>query len=78
MFNARNGWGRAVISAKGRLDITTRQLALQAARLKRFVNYDTVGSIPLAYTLPEDRDVTIAIDNAAGVLDSLFVQTVCK
>jgi hypothetical protein len=75
MFRARDGWGRAIISAKGRLDITERQLALQAARLKRFADYDTYGNIPIAYTLPEARDVTIAIDNAQGKrVRSLFGQ----
>ncbi len=75
MFRARDGWGRAVISATGHLDITARQQALQAARFKRFINYDTAGSIPIAYSLPEDRDVTIAIDNANGVrVRNLFGQ----
>ncbi len=66
MFRARNGWGRAVISDKGNLDVTTRQKALQQARLKHFVNYDTYGSIPIEYSLPEKRDVTIAIDDSQG------------
>lgn len=75
MFRARDGWGRAVISATGNLDITARQQALQAARFKRFINYDTAGSIPINYTLPEDRDVTIAIDNDNGVrVRNLFGQ----
>ena len=66
MFRARNGWGRAVISDKGKLKITEQQVALQAARLKQFVDYDTYGSIPIAYALPDDREATIAIDDAQG------------
>lgn len=66
MFRARTGWGKAVISDRGRLDITEQQKALQQARLKRFVDYDTYGSVPVTYTLPEKRDVTIAIDDAQG------------
>ncbi|WP_269523313.1 FlgD immunoglobulin-like domain containing protein [Coraliomargarita parva] len=65
-FRARNGWGRAVISAKGNLDINRQQVALQEARLKQFVNYDTEGPIEINYTLDEEKDVTIAIDNAEG------------
>ena len=65
-FRARDGWGKAILSDKGHLKITEEQKALQAQRLKLFVNYDTEGSVPISYTLPEDRDVTIAIDNAEG------------
>ncbi len=65
-FRARNGWGHAVISAKGNLSITAEQTKLQAARLKQFVNYDTEGPVPIKYSLPGDRDVTIAIDNPKG------------
>ncbi len=75
MFRARNDWGRAVIAPRGRLLVSAEQEALQAARLKRFVNYDTVGSIPIRYSLPDDRDVTIAIENAQGVrVRNLFGQ----
>jgi len=65
-FRARDGWGRAVIADKGGLAITGEQKALQQARLKQFVDYDTSGPIPIAYTLEGDREVTIAIDNAKG------------
>lgn len=65
-FRARDGWGRAVLSDKGHLSVTEEQKQLQAKRLKQFVNYDTVGSVPIAYELPDDRDVTIAVDDAAG------------
>jgi hypothetical protein len=75
MFRARRGWGRAVISDKGRLDLSQQQVALQQQRLKQFVNYETFGTIPIKYSLPEDRDVTIAIDNAKGVrVRNLFGQ----
>ncbi len=67
MFFARDGWGSAVLQEKGQLNITAQQRELHAARLKAFVNYDTVGSIPIKYELPDDRDVTIAIDDAKGV-----------
>jgi hypothetical protein len=66
MFRARSDWGKAVIAPKGNLNITAEQKALQAGRLKAFVDYDTYGSIPIEYTLPSDRDVTVAIENAAG------------
>ena len=66
MFRARNGWGKAVLTDANDLEIAAQQKALHAARLKRFVNYDTYGSVPIAYDLPGDRDVTIAIDNADG------------
>ena len=65
-FRDRKGWGRAVISAKGKLGISQSQTALQEQRLRLFVNFDTLGSIPIRYDLPDDRDVTIAIDNAQG------------
>ena len=65
-FRAREGWGRAVIEAKGKLAITEEQKALEQARLRQFVDYDTSGPIPISYTLDADRDVTIAIDNAEG------------
>jgi len=75
MFRARKGWGKVVLSEKGKLSVTADQLALQAERLQRFVNYDTVGSIPIKYKLEEPRDVTIAIDNADGVrVRNLFGQ----
>lgn len=75
MFYARSGWGQARISDQGHLQITEQQQALQAARLKQFVDYDTYGSIPMTYTIPDDRDVTIAIDNAQGVrVRNLFGQ----
>ncbi len=66
MFRARPGWGRAILRDRGKLDIFEQQLALQKARLKRFADYDTYGSVPIRYDLPVARDVTIAIDNAAG------------
>ena len=67
MFRSRHGWGDAVIRDTGNLDITQQQAALQRVRLKAFRDYDTYGSIPVAYGLPGPRDVTIAIDNAQGV-----------
>ena len=74
-FRAKDGWGKVVLSDKGRLSITEEQKQLQAARLKQFVNYDTAGSVPISYELPSDRDVTIAIDNAQGVrVRNLFGQ----
>jgi len=66
MFRARNGWGAAVIRDRGGLDIAKQQIALHKARLRNFVDYDTHGSVPIAYSLPEKRDVTIAIDDANG------------
>ncbi len=66
-FRAKDGWGKVRISDHGNLELTASQTALQQARLKQFVNYDTAGSVPITYELPSDRDVTIAIDNAAGV-----------
>lgn len=75
MFRARKGWGRAVLVGQGNLNITRDQQALQAQRLKSFVDYDTYGSIPIRYELSEDRDVTVAIDNAQGVrVRNLFGQ----
>jgi len=75
MFRARPGWGKAVLTDRGRLNITREQEALQARRLKAFVDYDTYGSIPIRYELPEDRDVTVAIDNEQGVrVRNLFGQ----
>jgi hypothetical protein len=65
-FRARKGWGKAILSNKGKLDITESQIALQKQRLKQFVDFDTYGSIPIKYDLPNDRDVTVAIDNANG------------
>lgn len=65
-FRARDGWGKAVLADKGKTDITASQEKLQATRLKQFVNYDTEGPLEIKYTLPEDRDVTIAIDNSQG------------
>lgn len=66
-FRARDGWGQAIISDKGNLTMTEDQKKLQATRLKQFVNYDTEGPIPITYTLPAEKDVTIAIDNDKGV-----------
>jgi len=68
MFRARSGWGSAVISDKGQLKLSEEQQQIHAARLKAFVDYGTYGSIPIAYTLPDDgtRDVTVAIDDATG------------
>ncbi len=66
MFRARDGWGRAVLAPAGKLDISDQQIALQKARLKHFVDYDTYGSVPIDYSLPERRDVTIAIDAPDG------------
>ena len=66
MFRARQGWGSATLRAKGGLDVAEEQLALQAARLKHFVDFDTYGSVPIAYELPEARDVSIVIDDAEG------------
>ncbi len=65
-FRARDGWGKAVLSGKGGLAVTEEQKALHAVRLKQFVDYDTRGPVEVEYTLPDDRDVTIAIDNAEG------------
>ncbi|MGI5869733.1 MAG: FlgD immunoglobulin-like domain containing protein [Kiritimatiellia bacterium] len=66
MFRARSGWGSATLRAEGNLDVADEQRALQAARLKNFVDYDTHGSVPIAYALPEARDVSIVIDDAQG------------
>ena len=75
MFRARNGWGRAVIAQHGKLEISRKQEELLSQRLKRFVNYDTVGAIPIAYDLPDAREVTIAIDNSQGLrVRNLFGQ----
>ncbi len=75
MFRARKDWGRAVIRDKGHLDITERQKELQAVRLRQFQDYDTYGSLPITYSLPDDREVTIAIDDANGVrVRNLFGQ----
>lgn len=65
-FRARDGWGKAVLKAAGKSDITGSQKKLQATRLKQFVDYDTAGPVELNYALPDDRDVTIAIDNSEG------------
>lgn len=66
MFRARNGWGKAVISDKGKSDITNQQIALHKDRMKQFQDYDSYGSVDIAYDLAEKRDVTIAIDDAFG------------
>ncbi len=68
MFRARDGWGSAVISGQGNLQLSAEQERIHAARLKAFVDYDTYGSIPIPYALPGDgaRDVTVAIDDATG------------
>jgi len=65
-FRARDGWGKAILADKGKSDITENQRTLQATRLKQFVNYETEGPASIAYSLPEDREVTIAIDNSEG------------
>ena len=65
-FRARDGWGKAVLAAKGQSGITESQEELQATRLKQFVNYDTEGPVDITYALPSDRDVTIAIDDSKG------------
>jgi len=67
MFSARDGWGRAVIADKGNRTITAQQEALHRDRLARFADFGTEGSVKIDYTLPEARDVTIAIDNAEGL-----------
>ncbi len=75
MFRARSGWGKAVISDKGKLGITADQIALHAQRLKQFEDYSTTGVVPIKYDLAENRDVTIAIDNADGLrVRNLFGQ----
>lgn len=66
MFRARKGWGKAVIAPAGKLKITDEQRALQKERLRRFQDYDTRGSVPIAYELKAKSDVTIAIDDARG------------
>lgn len=66
MFRARNGWGRAVIAPAGKLAVSTEQRALHKERLRRFQDYDTYGSVPIAYDLKDKRDVTIAIDDTQG------------
>lgn len=66
MFRARKGWGQAVIADHGRVGTAEQQIALHKERLKQFEDYETYGSIPIAYDLPGDRDVTIAIDDARG------------
>jgi len=65
-FRAKDGWGEAILKDKGNLTGTEDQKKLQAERLKQFVNYDTTGTVPITYTLDEDRDVTIAIDDSKG------------
>ncbi|WP_269523330.1 FlgD immunoglobulin-like domain containing protein [Coraliomargarita parva] len=65
-FRAKEGWGEVVLSNEGNLAITEAQQNLQAERLKQFTNFDTAGSMEIAYELPSDREVTIAIDNADG------------
>ena len=55
--------------------MTERQKALHAARIASFSDYGTEGSVKIAYELPEDRDVTIAIDGPDGVcVRNLFGQ----
>ena len=66
MFRARKGSGRALISQKGHLGITADQEQLRASRLKAFMDFDTYGSIAVNYDLPDDREVTVAIDDATG------------
>lgn len=74
-FRAKDGWGKVVLAGKGKLSTTEEQKTLHAGRLKKFLNYETAGSMPIEYTLPEDREVTIAIDNAEGVrVRNLFGQ----
>lgn len=65
-FRARDGWGRVVLGNKNDISSTENQRELQATRLKLFVDYDTVGPVDITYDLPDNRDVTIAIDNAKG------------
>ena len=67
MFRALDGWGRVVICAEGGRQTTERQKALLAERKAHFADFSTAGSVKIAYDLPEDRDVTIAIDDADGV-----------
>ena len=75
MFRARDGWGSAVLRDKGQLNTRAQQRDLHARRLKQFVNYDTAGTIPIQYELPENREVTIAIDSAQGLrVRNLFGQ----
>lgn len=69
MFRARNAWGKATISATGRLDITDQQRQLREQRLAVFSDLSTAGAIPIEYALPEGdapREVTIAIEDSAG------------
>ena len=75
MFRARKGWGSAVLQDKGQLAISVQQRELHARRLKGFVNYDTVGAIPIKYDLPDEREVTIAIEDGTGLrVRNLFGQ----
>ena len=75
MFRARDGWGSAVLQDKGHLNVSDQQRELHARRLKQFVNYDTSGSVPIRYDLPDNRDVTVAIDNDQGTrVRNLFGQ----
>ena len=67
MFRAFDGWGRVVIAEKGNKSITERQRALLAERKAHFADFSTAGSVKIAYEIPEDRDVTIAIDDTNGV-----------
>ena len=67
MFRALDGWGRVVICAEGKKSTTERQKALLAERKAHFSDFSTSGSVKIAYELPEDRDVTIVLDNAEGV-----------
>ena len=66
MFRARDGWGEARLLDHGDLGLTAQQRATQRQRLAAFEDWSTRGSIPIAYTLDEPSDVTIAIDDADG------------
>ncbi len=66
MFRARTGWGSATLRSGGNLNIADEQRQLQAKRLRRFVDYDTYGSVPFTYELPDARDVSVVIDDDQG------------
>ncbi|MGE9289632.1 MAG: hypothetical protein ACQKBT_01500, partial [Puniceicoccales bacterium] len=66
-FRARSGWGKAVLTDENNLNNLQEQKSLQVERLNKFLNFETYGSVPIEYTLPSDRDVTIAIENSEGL-----------
>lgn len=66
MFRARRDWGKAIIADTGNLAITDAQRELRQQRLNAFLNLETFGSVPIAYELTEDREVTIAINDVDG------------